>query len=103
MDMLLTARMMNADEAERAGLVSRVVSFEKLMDEALAAAAEAITPSSGPSSCSSRGGSPSPTRRRYPTPWAVERRYSMPSAAPTTSARGMAAFVEKRAPAFRHS
>ena len=35
MDMLLTARMMSADGAERAGLVSRVVLFEKLLDEAL--------------------------------------------------------------------
>ena len=39
MDMVLTARMMDAAEAERAGLVSRVVPLAKLMDEALAAAA----------------------------------------------------------------
>ncbi|HMN22064.1 MAG TPA: enoyl-CoA hydratase [Ottowia sp.] len=38
MDMALTARMMNADEAERSGLVSRVVPLDKLMDEALGAA-----------------------------------------------------------------
>jgi enoyl-CoA hydratase len=38
MDMCLTARMMDAAEAERAGLVSRVVSAEKLVDEALEAA-----------------------------------------------------------------
>ena len=38
MDMALTARMMNAEEAERAGLVSRVVPLERLMDEALGAA-----------------------------------------------------------------
>jgi enoyl-CoA hydratase len=38
MDLALTARMMNADEAERAGLVSRVVPLDKLMDEALGAA-----------------------------------------------------------------
>ena len=38
MDMALTARMMHADEAERAGLVSRVVPLDKLMDEALDAA-----------------------------------------------------------------
>ncbi|MCA1324028.1 enoyl-CoA hydratase [Herbaspirillum sp. alder98] len=38
MDMALTARMMDAQEAERAGLVSRVVPADKLMEEALAAA-----------------------------------------------------------------
>ncbi len=38
MDMALTARMMDATEAERAGLVSRVVPLDKLMEEALAAA-----------------------------------------------------------------
>jgi enoyl-CoA hydratase len=38
MDMVLTSRMMDAAEAERAGLVSRVVPLDKLMDEALAAA-----------------------------------------------------------------
>jgi len=38
MDMALTARMMNAEEAERAGLVSRVVPLDRLMDEALGAA-----------------------------------------------------------------
>ena len=38
MDMALTARMMDALEAERSGLVSRVVALDKLMDEALAAA-----------------------------------------------------------------
>ena len=38
MDMALTARMMDAAEAERSGLVSRVVALDKLMDEAMAAA-----------------------------------------------------------------
>jgi enoyl-CoA hydratase len=38
MDMALTGRMMDAAEAERAGLVSRIVSADKLMDEALGAA-----------------------------------------------------------------
>ncbi|MDO8654094.1 MAG: enoyl-CoA hydratase [Undibacterium sp.] len=39
MDMCLTARMMDAAEAERAGLVSRIVPLDKLMEEVLAAAA----------------------------------------------------------------
>ncbi|MBC3809444.1 enoyl-CoA hydratase [Undibacterium seohonense] len=38
MDLCLTARLMDANEAERAGLVSRVVPLDKLMEEALAAA-----------------------------------------------------------------
>ncbi|HXD43112.1 MAG TPA: enoyl-CoA hydratase [Ramlibacter sp.] len=38
MDMVLTARLMDSAEAERVGLVSRVVPLDKLMDEALAAA-----------------------------------------------------------------
>ncbi|MEY4757067.1 MAG: hypothetical protein RJA34_1965 [Pseudomonadota bacterium] len=38
MDMVLTGRMMDATEAERAGLVSRVVPLERLMDECLGAA-----------------------------------------------------------------
>jgi len=38
MDMCLTSRMMDATEAERAGLVSRVVPLDKLMEEALGAA-----------------------------------------------------------------
>ncbi|MEB0056363.1 MULTISPECIES: enoyl-CoA hydratase [unclassified Variovorax] len=38
MDMALTGRMMDATEAERAGLVSRIVPFDKLADEALGAA-----------------------------------------------------------------
>lgn len=38
MDMCLTARMMNADEAERAGLVARVVPAEKLLDETMSVA-----------------------------------------------------------------
>src|SRR6187551_3195663 len=48
MDMALTGRMMDAQEAERSGLVSRVVPLDKLMDEALAAALT-ICEFSGPS------------------------------------------------------
>ncbi len=38
MDMNLTGRFMDAEEAERSGLVSRVVPTKKLMDEAMGAA-----------------------------------------------------------------
>jgi enoyl-CoA hydratase len=38
MDMILTARMMNAQEAEQSGLVSRVVPLDKLMNETISAA-----------------------------------------------------------------
>ncbi len=48
MDMVLTARMMSADEAERAGLVSRVVPAAELLSTAIAAA-ETICGFSGPS------------------------------------------------------
>jgi enoyl-CoA hydratase len=40
MDMILTARQMDAAEAERSGLVSRVVPVDRLVDEAMAAAAK---------------------------------------------------------------
>ena len=48
MDMILTARMMDAAEAERAGLVSRIVPAAKLLDEVLAAAdvINALSPAS---------------------------------------------------------
>ena len=48
MDLVLTGRMMDAVEAERAGLVSRIVPADKLLDEALGAAA-AINALGGPS------------------------------------------------------
>ena len=50
MDLALTGRMMDAAEAERAGLVSRIVPADKLLDEAAARAARGLRalPASAP-------------------------------------------------------
>ena len=53
MDLCLTGRMMDAAEAERSGLVSRVVAADKLMEEVLAAA-EKIAAMSQPAAASLR-------------------------------------------------
>ncbi|MFO1285515.1 MAG: enoyl-CoA hydratase [Rubrivivax sp.] len=101
MDLVLTARMMDAAEAERAGLVSRVVAADKLIDEALAAA-EAINALSGPSvelakEC---------VNRAFETPLAdgvaFERRIFHSLFATADQKEGMAAFLEKRPPKFSH-
>ena len=63
MDLALTARMMGADEAERAGLVSRVVPADKLMEEALDAAT-VIASMSLPSVMMARNASTAPSRAR---------------------------------------
>ena len=54
MDLCLTGRMMDAAEAERSGLVSRVVPVDKLMEEALSAA-EKIASMSRPGGCDGQG------------------------------------------------
>ncbi|MFO1292880.1 MAG: enoyl-CoA hydratase-related protein [Rubrivivax sp.] len=101
MDMVLTARMMDAAEAERAGLVSRVVPAERLLDEALAAA-EAINALSPASvqlakACvnkSFEGGLLDGVH--------FERRIFHSLFATEDQKEGMAAFVEKRKPAWRN-
>jgi enoyl-CoA hydratase len=101
MDLALTARMMNADEAERAGLVSRVVPLDKLMDEALGAA---LTISSfgqlavmAAKEC---------VNRAFEGPLAdgmmFERRLFHGLFATSDQKEGMDAFVNKRPPAFKH-
>jgi enoyl-CoA hydratase len=101
MDMVLTARMMDAAEAERAGLVSRVVPAEKLMDEALAAAAQ-IAEFSLPSVMMAKES----INRAFESPLAegmlFERRLFHSLFATEDQKEGMAAFVEKRKPAFKH-
>ncbi len=99
MDLVLTARMMDAAEAERAGLVSRVVPAERLLDETLAAAA-AIASFSMPSVMMAKEA----INRAYEAPLAegmlFERRLFHSLFATADQKEGMAAFVEKRAPRF---
>ncbi len=99
MDMLLTARMMDAVEAERAGLVSRVVPAEALLTEALAAA-EAINSFSGPSVMLIK----ELVNLAYQGPLkdgvAVERRYFHALFGTEDQREGMDAFINKRKPEF---
>ncbi len=101
MDLCLTARMMDAVEAERAGLVSRVVSSEKLFDEAIATAAS-IAEFSLPSVMMIKES----INRAYEVPLTegvlFERRVFHSLFATTDQKEGMTAFVEKRKPVFRH-
>lgn len=101
MDMMLTARMMDAAEAERAGLVSRVVPADKLLDEVLAAA-ETINGFSGPSVAIIK----ELVNLAYQTPLrdgvAVERRYFHALFGSHDQREGMEAFLAKRAPQFEH-
>ncbi|OIQ75418.1 putative enoyl-CoA hydratase echA8 [mine drainage metagenome] len=101
MDLALTARTMDAAEAERAGLVSRVVPADKLLDEALAAAQviagyplQAVMMAK---EC---------VNRAYQAPLSegllFERRGFHSLFATHDQKEGMAAFLEKRAPRFEH-
>jgi enoyl-CoA hydratase len=100
MDLVLTARMMDAAEAERAGLVSRVVPAAELIDVALAAA-QTICEFSGPSVMMAKEA----VNRAYETPLAegilFERRQFHALFATEDQKEGMQAFLEKRKPAFR--
>ena len=101
MDLVLTARMMDAAEAERAGLVSRVVPADKLLDEALAAA-EAINAMSGPSVLMAK----ECVNRAFESGLAdgvsYERRLFHALFATADQKEGMAAFVAKRKPDWQH-
>lgn len=101
MDMCLTARMMDAAEAERAGLVSRVVSADRLVDEALEAAA-VIAAMSLPSVMMIKES----VNRAYESSLhegvLFERRMFHSTFATDDQKEGMKAFLEKRQPVFLH-
>jgi enoyl-CoA hydratase len=101
MDMILTARMMDAAEAERAGLVSRVVPAGQLMDEALAAAA-AICAMGGPSVMMAKECVNRAYEGALADGVAFERRMFHALFATEDQKEGMAAFVEKRPAKFTH-
>ena len=102
MDMVLTGRMMDAAEAERAGLVSRVVSLESLMSEALAAA-ELICALSGPSVMMAKDCINQAFESGLDDGIDYERRVFHALFATEDQKEGMAAFLEKRKPAFKQS
>ncbi|SAK94903.1 enoyl-CoA hydratase [Caballeronia temeraria] len=101
MDLCLTARMMDAAEAERAGLVSRVVGADRLVDEAVEAAT-IIAGFSLPAVMMAKEA----VNRAYETTLAegvhFERRLFHSLFATEDQKEGMAAFVEKRKPVFKH-
>jgi enoyl-CoA hydratase len=100
MDLILTGRMMDAAEAERAGLVSRVVPAAELLDVALAAA-YTICELSGPSVAMAK----ECVNRAFESPLAegilFERRVFHALFATEDQKEGMAAFLEKRKPEFK--
>ena len=101
MEMCLTGRMMDADEAERAGLVSRVVPAAELLDEAMAVA-DKIAGMSRPIAMMAKEA----VNRAYESTLAegvrFERRMFHSAFAAEDQKEGMQAFIEKRKPAWKH-
>ena len=101
MEMCLTGRMMDAAEAERCGLVSRVVPAAELVDEAVKVAAR-IAAMSGPQTMMVKEA----VNRAFETTLAegirFERRLFHATFATADQKEGMAAFAEKREPNFKH-
>ncbi|MBN8949952.1 MULTISPECIES: enoyl-CoA hydratase [unclassified Rhizobium] len=101
MDLILTGRMMDAAEAERSGLVARVVPADKLLDEALAAAAK-IASYSRPSVLMAKEAVNRALETTLEEGLRFERRLFHSLFATEDQKEGMAAFVEKRKPAFKN-
>jgi enoyl-CoA hydratase len=99
MDLILTGRMMDAAEAERSGLVARVVPAASLMEEAMKVA-EMIAALSQPSLLAAKEA----VNRSFETPLAegvrFERRVFHALFATKDRKEGMTAFIEKRPPRF---
>jgi enoyl-CoA hydratase len=101
MDLVLTGRMMKADEAERCGLVSRVVPLTDLMNDAIATA-ETIASMSLPATMVAKEA----VNRAFETTLSegvrFERRTFHATFAFDDRAEGMAAFADKRRPNWKH-
>ncbi|MGV0836120.1 enoyl-CoA hydratase [Mycolicibacterium thermoresistibile] len=101
MDMILTGRNMDAEEAERAGLVSRVVPADKLLEEA-----NAVAKTIAGMSLSAARMAKEAVNRSFETSLAegllFERRVFHSAFATADQSEGMAAFTEKRPPNFTH-
>ncbi|MBT5186311.1 MAG: enoyl-CoA hydratase, partial [Kordiimonadaceae bacterium] len=101
MDMVLTGRLMDADEAERSGLVSRVVPDNQLLDEALVAAGK-IADLSAPSVAIAKECVNVAYESSLEEGMRFERRVFHSLFATSDQKEGMAAFIDKRTAQFTH-
>ena len=101
MEMCLTGRMMDAAEAERAGLVARVVPAAGLVEDALATAAT-IAAMSLPAVMQTKEAIARAPDVSLADGVTIERRVFHGLFGSEDQKEGMAAFVEKRVPTFRH-
>jgi len=101
MDLILTGRMMDAAEAERSGLVARVVPAANLMDEALKVA-DTIANMSLPSVLAAKEAVNRAFETSLSEGMAFERRIFHSLFATEDQKEGMKAFVEKRAPKWKN-
>ncbi|MFT8243042.1 enoyl-CoA hydratase [Roseomonas sp. BN140053] len=102
MDLVLTGRMMDAAEAERSGLVARVVPAAELLPEAIAAA-EKIASFSTPAVAMAKEAVNVAFETTLREGVRLERRLFLSLFGTEDQQEGMAAFAEKRKPGFRRS